>query len=39
MEQALLLFGSFTGSVIIIGIIGIIYYFYDEKRQKMEHSG
>ena len=39
MEQAILLFGGFTGVVVVGGIIGIIYYLYDEKRRKAEHSG
>ena len=39
MEQAIILLGSFTGIVIAIGIIGLIYYFYDEKRRRAEHSG
>ena len=29
---------GFMGPLLIIGIIGIIYYFYDEKRRKADHS-
>jgi heme/copper-type cytochrome/quinol oxidase subunit 2 len=38
MDQAIILFGGFTVTVIVIGIIGIIYYFYDEKKQKKEYT-
>ena len=39
MDQASILIIGFMGPLIVIGIIGIIYYFYDEKKRRTEHSG
>jgi hypothetical protein len=36
MEQAVILIWGFMGPAIVIGIIGIIYGIYDNKRRKGE---
>ena len=37
MDQTSMLIIGFMGPLIVVGIIGIIYYFYNEKRRKEEH--
>ena len=37
MEQLVILFGGYTGVIVVVGIIGLIYYFYTEKKQKVQH--
>ena len=37
MEQAVILLWGFTGFALVGGILGIIYYFYDEKKHKAAH--
>jgi hypothetical protein len=38
MDQASILILGFMGPLIVIGIIGIIYWFYDNKRRAKQHG-
>jgi hypothetical protein len=37
MDQTSIVIIGFMGPLIVIGIIGLIYYFYTEKKRKAAH--